>query len=144
MLYHLQITAGLSESLKPATIRAQQFKPFPKHHRSFTYRTTQSIYTLNNSTDITQPCLTNIFRKPHTHINSLPDTRSTIYIKIALHLTIFLQLHTLLASATCHADQSYHAPFPNPTPKIHLSHSLDTSHTPAFQQTLDPCTLYTV
>ena len=83
--------------LKPATIHTQQLQPFPNIQLS---NHTIHIYIKQPWRHNTALPQSNINRKPFIQIISHPDTRPTIYIS-----TIFLQLHTLLASATYLVDR---------------------------------------
>ena len=75
--------------------------PFPST-LTFTSQTAPSIYTLNNHLDITQPCL-----NPTLTVVCPPGhTPYYLHKNSAVLSTIFLKLHTLLASATYHTDLS--------------------------------------
>ena len=95
--------------LKLATICLWQFQPFPKHPGINLLRNPIHIYecTLNNHGDITQPYL-NPTLTGNNSLTSIPIQTRAYYLHrdSALLSTIFLQLHTLLASATL--SQHYH------------------------------------
>ena len=122
--YYLQITAGLSHTCYHSHAACLAISEAPYIHF---WNHTIHVHNKQPWRHNTIQPQSNISRKPLARFHSYSDTRPTTYLKTPLLSTISLQLHLLLASATYHANQSYHMLFPiSYMPKIHLSHSIYT------------------